>query len=357
MSYTEEEINLITLESFEELYHTHISTLLSNFKSAEPDFEKYRDVLIKSLDVGVYNKVKAKFYSKAYRDKILQKLDERNIICVTYFSKLYPEQLRQTPCPPVVLFCKGKVELLQTRMFAVVGSRKTLPVMIKECKQAASELTQAFTVVTGMADGADAAAIEGALASGKIISVLAYGFDHVYPSVNAGLLKQVAEKGLLVTEYTPQVEPRNYNFPVRNRIIAGLSEAVLVVSAGQKSGALITAKYADEYSRSVYAFPYTKGVSSGEGCNILLKSYKAKLIECAEDIFNDLNIKFEARKEVELTEDEKTLYKLIKETGEAFAPLLAEKLGKLPFQIIPILTALEIKGVIVRLGGNRFSAT
>lgn len=353
--YTKEEVNLITLCSFEELTYKQRFKLLSDLASPEPDFEKYKENLIKTLGSGVYNKVKERFFSPSYRDRVLSKLKERGITCITYFSKDYPEQLKNISCPPVTLFCKGNTGLLKERCVAVVGSRKTPPNAMKECRETARGLTQRFAVVTGTADGADTAAIEGALPSGKIISVLAYGFDHVYPSLNENLLRKAEQNGLLVTEYTPQVPPLGYNFPVRNRIIAGLAEGVLVVSAGKKSGAKITAEYALNFNRRVFAFPYSVGISQGEGCNNLIRE-GATLVRNAADVLYDFGLEFEQPEEEELTEEEAEIFKLIKDEGEAFAPSVAEKAGKLPFQIIPVLSSLEIKGLIARLGGNRYAA-
>lgn len=353
--YTQEEINLITLSSFEKLSYKHRFKLLSELTCAEPDFEKSADILIKSLSAGVYNKVKGNFYSRPYREKVIEKLDARGIKCVTYFSKDYPEQLKFTPCPPIVLFCKGNVKLLSDRLFAIVGSRRTQPAAIGGCKNIANELAEYFTIVTGSADGADTAAIEGALSAGKIISVLAYGFDRCYPAVNENLLKEVEKRGLLVTEYTPQIPPVKYNFPVRNRIIASLAEGVLVVSAGKKSGAGITARYALEYGKRVFAFPYSIGVASGEGCNALIRE-GATLARDAGDVLEDFGIKREEKPEAELSEEERACLEIIRQSESAFLADVADKLQKLPFQIIPVLTELEIRGLIVRLGGNRYSA-
>lgn len=205
-----------------------------------------------------------------------------------------------------------------------------------------------------MADGADSAAIEGAVESGKIISVLAYGFDYCYPAFNDRLVKEVESKGLLITEHTPQIAPKAYLFPVRNRIIAGLSEGTLVVSAGEKSGALITAEYAAEYGRHLFVFPYNIGTASGAGCNSLIKK-GGMLTENILDIFSAFGLDFKEPLKQPLNEDEQKLFGLIAEAGEIFVPEAAEKLGKMPFQLIPLLTSLEVKGLIVRLGGNRYA--
>lgn len=329
-------------------------TLLCGLEGKAPDFVKFKDMLIKSLTEGVYNKVRGRFFSEEYRRRILQSLQRRNIVCVTYLSENYPENLRQTPFPPIVLYCKGNTALLKTRCFSVVGSRITTANVMAECKKISRELTQHFTVVTGMADGADSAAIEGAVESGKIISVLAYGFDYCYPAFNDRLVKEVESKGLLITEHTPQIAPKAYLFPVRNRIIAGLSEGTLVVSAGEKSGALITAEYAAEYGRHLFVFPYNIGTASGAGCNSLIKK-GGMLTENILDIFSAFGLDFKEPLKQPLTEDEQKLFGLIAEAGEIFVPEAAEKLGKMPFQLIPLLTSLEVKGLIVRLGGNRYA--
>ena len=356
MTYSRQETDVIILDSFEELTYKNKYLLLDGLENPFPKLDKNAPTLIKSLSEGVYNKVKGKFSDGDYRKKILSSLAEKGVVCVTYFSDNYPEDLRQIPNPPVVLYCKGNLSLIKTRRFAIVGSRRTQPNIMRECSKIAGEVADRFTIVTGSADGADSAAIEGALQSGKIISVLAYGFDHVYPAVSERLIKKVGEVGLLLSEYPPEIPPRNYQFPVRNRIIAGLSDAVLVVSAGKKSGALITAEYAVEFGKQVMAFPYGMGVTYGEGCNQLIKN-GANLVENTPDIFEAFGLDYKPPEErIELTEDEQIALAAIREAGEAFAPVIAEKLGKLPHQIIPVLSSLEIKGLIIRLGGNRYAA-
>lgn len=357
MSYTREEEDVIVLDSFEEFTYKNKYILLGGLENTSPDFDKNAAALIKSLSEGVYNKLRGKFKDPACRAKVFENLAGKGVECITYFSELYPENLRQIPNPPIVLYCKGNKNLLRERCFAIVGSRRTPRNILEISKKVAGEVSGKFTVVSGMADGADSAAVEGALGGGKIISVLAYGFDYVYPSVNANLIKEVEKRGLLISEYPPDIPPRSYQFPVRNRIIAGLSDAVLVVSAGKKSGALITAYYATEYGRQVMAFPYGMGVTYGEGCNGLIKK-GADLVENTLDIFSAFGIDYKPpEKSAELSGEERAVYEIIKQTGEAFAPEIAQKLGKQPYQLIPVLSSLEIKGLVARLGGNRYAAT
>lgn len=349
MTYTQEEQNLIVLSSIDELSDRIKHNLVFACKSEE-ERENY---LIKSVPQGVYNIVKDKFNSGIYCDQITERLENKGIYCVTYFSADYPENLKHIDLPPLVLYCKGNRELLRSNCFSVVGSRRTCASALALCKKISGQLTAAFTVVTGMADGADSAAVEGALPSGKIISVLANGFDYFYPATNKSLIERVATEGLLISEYLPHMRPQKYNFPVRNRIIAGLSSGTLVVSAGERSGALITADLAADYGRDVFAFPYSAGISSGAGCNNLIKN-GAYLTENILDIFKVFGLDLEKQKAAVLSEDERAVLNEIKITGEGFLPAIAQKLNLFPYQLIPVIASLEIKGLITRLGGNRY---
>lgn len=228
MTYSKDEENLIVLSGIEELpAGVKANLALKEYES-----------LIKTLPQGVYNIVRDRLNDKSYRTRLFENLEKKGVVCVTYLSSAYPENLKHIGEPPAVLYCKGNVELLKTNCFSVVGSRNTAPAALALCKKLCGEICEAFTVVTGMAEGADSAAVEGALPSGKIISVLANGFDYFYPAVNRGLIERVAKEGLLITEYLPHIRPLKYNFPYRNRIIAGLSRGTLVVSAGKKAARL-----------------------------------------------------------------------------------------------------------------------
>lgn len=352
--YTKDEENLIILSGIDEIKDAAVRNLvLSQYGKNIEDIKKF---LIKTLTDGVYNIVKQKFNDGQYRSRILDKLEKSGIKCVTYFSDDYPETLKNTDSPPPVLYCKGNTSLLKSNCFAVVGSRRSSANALALCRKISGELTEAFTVVTGIADGADSAALSGALPSGKVISVLAGGFDNIYPSANRRLAQEVAEKGLLVSEYLPHIQAQKFNFPLRNRIIAGLSRGVLVVSAGQKSGALITADYALEYGREVFAFPYFPNTASGVGCNSLIKN-GATLTENILDIFLSFGLDFKrSEKTVTLSELERAVLDEVKKSGTAFLPVIAEKLQLPAYRIIPVLTSLEIKGLVSKLGGNRYSA-
>lgn len=353
--YTEQERNIITLACIEELNYNARRVLLSDCENGTPDFVKNESALIKTLSRGVYNKVKAQFSDSRYRERLFSALAKRGVKCVTCISADYPPLLKEIPQPPHVLFCKGDVSLLRTRCFSVVGSRRTLTKQLEDCRRFAGAIAARFTVVSGIAEGADAAALEGAMQKGRVISALAYGFDYAYPAMNAQLIKRIAAEGLLISEYPPETQPKSYYFPVRNRIIAGLSEGTLVVSAAKKSGALITADIAAESGRDVFAFPYSVGVASGEGCNLLIKK-GAYLADNILDIFGVYGLDLNTPQQKPMTDGERAVYEAILASDEAFIPEIAEKLGKQPWQLIPLVSALELKNLVVRLGGNRYSA-
>ena len=351
---TEEETDAVVLDSFEELTYKIKYEATSGFSSPRP-LKKYSDFLIKTLGESVYNKIRALFYSQDYRDKVIASLKKRRIDCVTCFSADYPDKLRNAVAPPLVLYCRGDTALLGERSFGIVGSRRTLPNVLKECRNISGQLAERFTVVTGTADGADTAAAEGALAAGgKVILVCAQGLGHVYPASNAKLYKAVAENGLVVSEQRPEVPALAYLFPVRNRLIAALSDGVLVVSAGEKSGASITAEYAFRLGKDVFCFPYSHGVPSGVGCNRLIKR-GAYLTEDAGDIFGAFGIGFSEKKREPLSEQEERVLAAIGEEGQAHVAQIAAKLGCNGFEILAELSSLEVKGYISRLGGNRYS--
>ena len=188
-------------------------------------------------------------------------------------SRLYPELLRQIPNPPKKLFCRGNPELLECRKVAVVGSRR----YSLYGKQTALMIGKYFgktelTVVSGLASGIDTFAHTGVLeAGGSTIAVLGTGLDRNYPVKNKPLQEEITEKGLVISEYENDFSGNQYSFPARNRIISGLSEGVVVVEAGSSSGSLITAQFAGEQGRTVYAVPGNINSQFSIGTNLLIR--------------------------------------------------------------------------------------
>ena len=293
--------------------------------------------------------------SAAEQDAAIARLTARNMFAVTLVGADYPAALRAIPDPPPVLYCMGRRELLAKRKFCIVGSRILPAWAEKTGKTISASLSRQFVIVTGIAEGGDCAAIDGALAGGNLICVLPNGLDVAYPAAHASLQREVARRGLLLSEYAPGVKTKKYAFHARNRILAGLSEGVLILAAGVRSGTLITAHCALEYGRELFALPHNVGVAQGEGCNEMIKA-GAWLCTCAGDIFAAYGMEAEEKPRVQLSEKEERLLAALKEAVELHAAVLAERTGIPVFEAQAILASLEMKGLAVRAGGNRFSA-
>lgn len=203
----------------------------------------------------------------------------------------YPRLLREISSPPIILFIKGELSLLQQQTLAIVGARNPTHTGLEIAHQLASELSDlGFVIISGLARGIDGAAHQGALLSkGKTIAVLGSGLEHIYPTCHQALAMDILEKGgALIAEFFPYSSPKAEYFPRRNRIISGMSLGVIVVEATLRSGSLITARYALEQGREVFAVPGSIRNSLSQGCHALLKE-GATLVESYIDIIQGLS--------------------------------------------------------------------
>ena len=255
------------------------------------------------------------------------------IVEIPISSPNYPVEWKGLPDAPPVLYARGNIALLRKRKFTVVGARRTPAPALKLGARICKELSNGVVIVTGTADGGDGAAIEGALSGGgNLICVLAGGFSAL-PQASIQLLGEVAKKGLLLSPYPYETEVRAFSYEYRNKLLATLGEGVLVLGAAEKSGALITAKYAAAQGKPVFAFPYFPGSAAGEGCNKLLKT-GGILTESALDITARMDIKTEEKTHaVVLTADEERLLTALKTLAEAHASELAAAAGIPPFKL------------------------
>lgn len=360
MKYSEGEKLLIWLDSFLGLEYRHkeaIFDLVKDSPEIKNALEKGREYFVTEIGEKQYSTI-VNSANAPYFAYIMDGLSRRNVTAVTMLSEDYPECFRNIPIPPLVLYCKGDVSLLKGENFGIVGSRKSLPLSVKLAENYAERLAEAgFNVVSGIAEGVDGAAIgkvAGAGYKGRAITVVAGGFDNVYPKSNQALFEKVAETGLAVSEQPPDVSPQPFLFPVRNRIIAALSRGVLIVSGGMKSGTQHTARFAEDYGKDLFAIPYTPNVASGAGCNDLIK-LGALLTDTPDDILNYYGKELHKR-ELDLSADEKAVLEALK-NGAIHADALCKITGKRIFEITPILSALEIKGAVAKTGTNVYAAT
>lgn len=355
---TQDELGIVWLCGCTELDKRECAALLRAAKSPArllEDYEKIAPAVIRSPKARLYKERGIRF---AAAEGLVKELEKEDVFPVTVLDGDYPESLKNIASPPLLLYGKGERALLRERKFCIVGSRVTPPWAESLGRTIAEALSSRFCIVTGLAEGGDSAAIQGALPSGNLISVLPCGLRECYPASHAGLKEKIARSGLLLSEYPLSEGVKKYTFHERNRLLAGLSEGVLVLSAGEKSGALITANCAAEFGRDVFALPYRPNEARGAGCNDLLKK-GASLVTEAEDILSFYGFEKEPPKKEEkgpvLSAEERRVYEVLREGGELHTSVLAERAGLRIFEVSAVLSSLEIKGLAVKAGGNRYS--
>jgi DNA processing protein len=289
------------------------------------------------------------------------RLKERRIACISLNSPAYPPMLKQIAQPPPVLYYRGEWQERDYLAVAVVGSRRCTFYGKEVAYRLAAELSGAgLAVVSGMAVGIDSAAHQGALdTDGRTIAVLGCGPERCYPPVNTALYKTISESGIVLSEFPLDTKPLPQHFPQRNRIISGLSLGTVVVEATEKSGALITAHYALEQNREVFAVPGNVGSPYSRGCHRMLKE-GARLVESVRDILDELALAplsgeaaAASRQEITLPGEEKRILELI-----PYQPLHMDEIIRLSgisaAMVGPVLLNLELKGYLHQLPGKYF---
>jgi DNA processing protein len=275
----------------------------------------------------------------------------------------YPVRLRETYNCPAMLYVLGELQQGDAQALAVVGTRRpSVYGQALTAKITPRLVEQGLTVVSGLALGIDTIAHKEALAGGgRTIAVLGSGLDVIYPSVNRGLAKKIATQGAVVTEYAMGTQPDAFNFPMRNRIVSGLSLGALIVEAGERSGALLTAKYALDQNREVFAFPGRVTDESSAGCNRLIKQGRAKLVTSPEDIFDELELvvsprqtTFETPTVGESEVEAKVLEALSQEA--VHVDTIGRTAGISAQEVVSTLTLLELRGVVRHVGAMHYIA-
>ena len=219
-------------------------------------------------------------------DEEITFIEKNNITPLFYLEKKYPVRLKHCVDSPVMLFYKGNVDINTQKIISVVGTRKATEYGKEMCEKLIKELvSHDVLIISGLAYGIDTCAHRASLEYGlKTIAVLGHGLDRVYPYLNKSLAEKIIDQGGLITEFMSKTKPDRENFPKRNRIIAGLADATLVVEAAKSGGALITAEIANSYNRDVFCVPGRIGDTWSEGCNHLIKINKACLVQSAKDV-------------------------------------------------------------------------
>ncbi|MBQ0099789.1 MAG: DNA-processing protein DprA [Firmicutes bacterium] len=355
MNYSDNEIFLIVINTVKGLEYKNKYLIYEKVKdislfSDKIEFAKKAFHEIKDINESVIDNL----FTKEYIEYVLKELSNNKETVVTIDSESYPESLREIENPPLVLYCKGDISLLNNNNFSIVGSRKCLPLSISIAERFSEILSDnGFTLVTGIAEGIDVTVIKSALKNNKkVISVVAGGLSSVYPKAHQNIFDEVIKKGLVITEQTYFESALPYMFPIRNRIIAGLSKGTLIVSASKKSGALYTAEFAMENGRDLFAVPYSIGNKNGEGTNDLIKR-GAILTDCPQDILSYYGIEKEEEIRISLTDREKAILNAISD-GSSHVEEIAVKTKLDISEVCSVLALMEIKKLVVKDGINEY---
>jgi DNA processing protein len=340
--------------------------LVSAFGSPERVFQMPADELKKAGGVGEKRSQGiAAFNQWDLVRKEIDLADKKGVKLVTLHDAGYPEGLRNIHDAPVVLYVKGDLRAADKYAVAMVGSRTSTNYGIQTAERMSHKLASSgLTVVSGMARGIDTAAHKGALkAGGRTLAVLGSGIDVPYPSSNRGLMRAIESSGAVISEFPLGTPPNKENFPRRNRIISALSFGVVVVEAARDSGSLITAAYALDQGREVFAVPGNITSGNSRGTNDLIKK-GAKLVESAEEVIEELRpqLKGVLREDAavpgkslpEMTDDEKALYQYLDSEPKHIDTITREK-SMTTGKALSLLLNLELKGVIRQTEGKRFS--
>lgn len=316
----------------------------------------------------IYSKAR-RFSEWSWVDRELDRIEEAGIKLVTIEDASYPERLREIFSPPIVLYTKGATTDFFSNALAhvaIIGTRKATPFGLAMAESIAEDLSKVgVVVVSGLARGCDSAGHRGALkATGETIAVLGCGIDTVYPKENKSLYEEIAERGLLVSEFPLGTPPLAQNFPIRNRIVSGLSAGVLVIEAPFKSGAMMTARMALDGGREVMAMPgIARGKTTG-GTNRLIKD-GATLIESAEDVLECLSLtpgvnielpfgdKTAPSVDKNLGRDEKKILDIL-DAGPLHIDNITQETELPTSAVSAVLLTLELDGAIEQLPGKVF---
>ncbi len=339
--------------------------LISYCGSVEGVFREKRRMLEKIPDIGPKTaSAIAAFNNFKRAEKELQFVRKHQVSMYFFLDENYPARLKHCVDAPILLYSKGNVALHASRMVAVVGTRNATEYGKSFTQQLVEELgAMKVVVVSGLAYGIDIAAHKACIQHQvRTIGVVAHGLDRIYPRSHDQVARKIVSHGCLVTEHVSGTDPDKENFPKRNRIIAGLCDAVVVVEAAKKGGALITAELANSYNRDVFALPGRVSDPHSEGCNILIKSNRAALIQSGSDIRyimgwddDNANSKTVQRKLfVELSGDQKCIYDYLEQKGGAQMDSIMLETGFTQSKIAGILLQLEFDGLVKCLPGKIF---
>jgi len=352
---------LVSLNLIPQIGSVRLESLLKNFQKPQAIFNARRRDLAAVVGEHLGESI-VSFDSKCLEND-LALAKQSGLKIITCFDQDYPQALKEIPGRPIVLYVLGGITAQDNLAVGIVGSRRASFYGLSSAEKFAGQLVaQGITIVSGMARGVDTYAHRGALkAKGRTIAVMGSGFSHIYPAENADLAKDIALSGAVVSEFPMETKPLPGNFPRRNRLISGLSLGVLITEAARNSGALITADFALEQGREVFALPGRIDSVGSLGANALLKQ-GAKLVTCCDDILEELNLVNLSLKKIEpmvkkqgiaCEKEESRLYEQITRQPIAIDDLV-QKSSLSSSQVLSLILKLQFKKLIKALPGKQY---
>lgn len=329
--------------------------------------EIFKETKVELNKLGILNSLAVKSLKSKeiieYAAKEIEFINKYDIEAIYINDERYPYRLKQCSDAPIILFTKGKSSLNQLKSLAVVGTRNATSYGREKTKEIIDGFKgEAIHIVSGLASGIDSYAHQASIDNSiETIAVLGHGLNMIYPASNRKLASSILECGALVTEFNSQLAPEKENFPRRNRIIAGMSDAILVVEANKRGGALITAEIGTTYNRDIFAVPGRIGDTYSQGCNWLIKTNKAALITNTEDIYYGMNWtmpgKEKKSKQISfiLSEDEEAIYQLLLKNGESGIDFICSVLGLSLSKAASILLTMEMSDIVKSLPGKIYA--
>ncbi len=366
IKFDEQEIHsLLRLISVPGIGSFRIRKLVAHFNSASAVLkaDAYKIAEIAGIDKVLALKI-SKENDTRFADFQIQTCRKLNINILSFFSENYPAPLKQTPDPPILLFTKGTIIPEDVIALGIVGSRMPSDYGRRATEKFARELAQAgFSIVSGLARGIDTVAHQTCVKLGsRTLAVLGSGLDIIYPPENKTLARHIIDNGAIITELSCGSKPDAVNFPKRNRIISGLSLGVLIVEAGAKSGALITATSALNQNREIFAVPGNLFSMRNLGSNRLIKEGE-KLVQSIDDLLVGLegslrplaaqktNFKIQPR---DLSETEKKIWDVLSD-DPVHIDLISQQTGLSTSEVLSILLTLELKDLVSQQSGKMFT--
>ena len=361
-------LNLVALNLTGELGHKGVEALLEHFGSTDAIFKAGRSELekVQGVKQKAVDNILAVWKERDPEGE-LKKAEKSGVKVIGYTSGEFPEALKKLYDAPLVLYVLGEIRKTDSLALAIVGARRATFYGKTQSESLAFGLASAgFTIISGMARGVDEYAHRGALkAGGRTIAVIGSGLSNPYPPENKSLIEPIAASGAIISEFPLDFPPLAENFPRRNRLISGLSLGVIVVEAAQRSGAMITARWAMEQGREVFAVPGAVNSPMSRGCHALIKD-GAALVQDVDDVINELGalvegITFSDNKnctgpdrEIALSEREKSIYDLLSPSETNIEEIIAAS-GKNPQEVMAILSMLSLKRFVKKLPGQNYA--